>query len=347
MKKQDKPNRFALTLLFSAIVFITMFITMIIVAVIFMILIRLGVFTTVDFVPSADNIILLIALTSVIIGTGLSLITSKIPLKPTNRIINGMNRLAQGDFSARIDLGNLAVGKEVADSFNTMASELEKTENLRAEFINNFSHEFKTPIVSIAGFAKLLRKGNLNEEQKSEYLAVIEEESLRLAHIATNILNLTKVENQEILTDVTKFNLSEQLRTCILMLEEKWSAKNLDIVINFDEYDISANEDLLKQVWINLIDNAVKFTPENGMIELTVMRVADELEVRIFNSDSFIAEESTDKIFNKFYQTDESHSSQGNGIGLAIAKKITELHKGKIEVESDEEGTYFTVSLPV
>lgn len=347
MKKQDKPNRFALTLLFSAIVFITMFITMIIVAVIFMILIRLGVFTTVDFVPSADNIILLIALTSVIIGTGLSLITSKIPLKPTNRIINGMNRLAQGDFSARIDLGNLAVGKEVADSFNTMASELEKTENLRAEFINNFSHEFKTPIVSIAGFAKLLRKGNLNEEQKSEYLAVIEEESLRLAHIATNILNLTKVENQEILTDVTKFNLSEQLRTCILMLEEKWSAKNLDIVINFDEYDISANEDLLKQVWINLIDNAVKFTPENGTIELSVFRLPETLEVRIFNSGSFIAEESADKIFNKFYQADESHSSQGNGIGLAIAKKITELHKGKIEVESDEEGTYFTVSLPV
>lgn len=347
MKKQDKPRRFALTLIFSIIVFINIFITMTIVATAFLFLVRLKVFSPLPSLPLADNIILLIALTSIVIGTALSLILSKIPLRPANRLINGMNRLAQGDYSARINLGSLNAAKEIADSFNTMASELQKTEKLRSDFINNFSHEFKTPIVSIAGFAKLLKRGNLSQEQKDEYLSVIEEESLRLSHIATNILNLTKVENQEILTDISTYNLSEQIRNCLLMLEEKWTAKNLDIVINFEEYDISANEELLKQVWINLIDNAIKFTPDGESIELSVFRSEGSINVRIFNSGSFIPEESTDKIFNKFYQADESHSSQGNGIGLAIVKKITELHKGKIEVFSDDKGSYFTVSLPI
>lgn len=346
MKKQDKPSRFALTLFFSAIVFITLFITMVFVAAVFLILVRIGVFSDIAYEPSTNDVILLIAVTSVLIGTGLSLLTSKIPLKPANKLINGMNKLANGDFSTRINLGKLAVGKEIADSFNTMATELEKTENLRAEFINNFSHEFKTPIVSIAGFAKLLRKGNLSEEQKTEYLAVIEEESLRLSHIATSILNLTKIENQEILTDISKYNLSEQIRNCVLMLEEKWSKKNLDIVVNFDEYDINANEDLLKQVWLNLIDNAVKYTPEGGTLEISVLRSPNTLDVCVFNSGSFIAEESRDKIFNKFYQADESHSSLGNGIGLAIVKKIVELHKGSVEVMSNEKGTYFIVTMP-
>lgn len=258
-----------------------------------------------------------------------------------------MNRLSQGDFTSRIDFGNHTIGKEISDSFNTMAAELEKTENLRTEFINNFSHELKTPIVSIAGFAKLLRRGNLSDEQKTEYLEVIEEESLRLSNIATSILHLTKIENQEILTNVTSYNLSEQLRTCILMLEEKWTAKNIDVIVDIDEYNISANEELIKQVWLNLIDNAVKFTPKSGIVKISVSLTDNIIKVCVFNSDSFIPEESKEKIFNKFYQADESHSSQGNGIGLAIAKKITELHDGKIDAYSNAEGTYFTVTLPV
>lgn len=130
---------------------------------------------------------------------------------------------------------------------------------LRSDFINNFSHEFKTPIVSIAGFAKLLRRGNLTDEQKEEYLEVIEEESLRLSAMANNVLNLTRVENQTILTEVTRFNLSEQIRGAVLLLAEKWTPKNLYMDMQFGEHMICANEELLKQVWINLLDNAIKF----------------------------------------------------------------------------------------
>ncbi len=347
MKKQDKPSRFALTLLFSAVVFLILLITMSIVSVIFLILVKLGLFADLAYQPSTDIIIVLIAIASTVIGTGLTLFASKIPLKPANKLINAMNRLSGGDFSTRIEFGKLELGKEIADSFNTMASELEKTEQLRSEFINNFSHEFKTPIVSIAGFAKLLKKDNISQEQKQEYLSVIEEESLRLAQMATAVLDLTKIENQEILTDIKSYNLSEQIRTCILMLEEKWTQKDLNLVLDFDEHNITANEDMLKQVWINLIDNAVKFTPKNGTVDVSVIRSADCIEVKVFNSGSFIPEESKDKIFKKFYQADESHSSQGNGIGLAVVKKIIELHKGKIQVESNAEGTFFKVSLPI
>ena len=153
-----------------------------------------------------------------------------------------MNRLAAGDFKARLQFGSILSShpafREISTSFNTMAEELENTELLRNDFINHFSHEFKTPIVSITGFAKLLAKGNLPEEQKALYLKSIEEESVRLAELATNVLNLTKVENQTILTEVSPFNLSEQVRAAVLLLENKWTEKNIDLQLDFDEYTL-------------------------------------------------------------------------------------------------------------
>ncbi len=165
-------------------------------------------------------------------------------------LIQQINRLAAGDYSARLRFGrafsSLPGMISLAESFNKMATELQSTEMLRHDFINNFSHEFKTPIVSIAGFAKLLRRGGLTEPQKEEYLAIIEEESLRLADMATNVLNLTKIENQTILTNVSSFDLSEQIRACILLLESKWTAKNIGFRIDFDEFEITANEEQLQ-----------------------------------------------------------------------------------------------------
>lgn len=189
--------------------------------------------------------------------------TGKIILKPIKRIIDQLDRLASGDFKTRLHFGKPIADhptfKQVEKSFNRAAEELDYTEMLRSDFINNFSHEFKTPIVSIAGFAKLLRRGNLTDEQKEEYLEVIEEESLRLSAMANNVLNLTRVENQTILTEVTRFNLSEQIRGAVLLLAEKWTPKNLYMDMQFGEHMICANEELLKQVWINLLDNAIKF----------------------------------------------------------------------------------------
>ena len=170
---------------------------------------------------------------------------------------------------------------------------------------------------------------------------------MRLSYMATNVLNMTKVENQTILTDVKEYNLSEQIRACLLLLEPKWSKKNLDLNVEFGEYPICANEELLKQVWINLIDNAVKFTPNGGTVDIRMTEAKENLHITIANTGSEIPPEKLEKIWGKFYQADESHSSEGNGIGLAIVKKVTELHGGTVGVTSENELTTFTVVLPI
>jgi signal transduction histidine kinase len=262
-----------------------------------------------------------------------------------------MNRLASGDFKTRLSygepLGNHPTVREITDSFNRMAEELEHTEMLRSDFVNNFSHEFKTPIVSIAGFTKLLKKGNLTEEEKAEYLDIIEEEALRLSAMATNVLNMTKVENQTILTDTNEYNLSEQIRSCVLLLEKRWTDKNIEFSLEFDEEEICANEELLKQVWLNLIDNAIKYSPEYGFITIRIRKDDEDwYRVTVGNSGAEIPEDKQKKIFEKFYQVDESHSSEGNGIGLAIVKRIIELHGGKVSVECAHGITTFLVKIP-
>ncbi len=236
--------------------------------------------------------------------------------------------------------------REICDSFNTMAQELGATEMLRSDFINNFSHEFKTPIVSITGFAKLLKRGNLTEQQRLEYLDIIEEESVRLTALATNMLNLTKYENQTILTDVVAYNLSEQIRSCIQALEGKWARKDVDFNLDFGEYRIKGNKDMLKHTWINLIDNAIKFSPEGETVDISIREQQEQYAISISNHGSDIPEQKMGKIFHKFYQADESHSSEGNGIGLALVKGVVELHQGTVAVSSQNGTVTFTVTLP-
>ncbi len=351
MNLKDKKQRFILTLLFSAITFLNILIALAVSVALLFLLNSTGIASKIGlYISDSTQTILFIAVTSLIVGVIISALVSKIPLKPVNRLINQLNRLAAGDFSARLDFGKPVANHhtfvELANSFNTLADELQNTEMLRSDFINNFSHEFKTPIVSIAGFAKLINKGNLTEQQKSEYLGIIEEESMRLSYMATNVLNLTRVENQTILTDLTCYNLSEQLRSCILLFENKWTRKNIDLRLEFGEYEIKANEELLKQVWINLIDNALKFVPMDGTVELNICEDDTYITVTVTNSGSEISQENMKKIFNKFYQADESHASEGNGIGLAIVKRITELHGGKVSAVSRNNSTSFIVELP-
>jgi len=163
--------------------------------------------------------------------------------------------------------------------------------------------------------------------------------------MATNVLKLMKVENQTILSNVTKFNLSEQIRNCILLMENKWSKKNLDLQLDFDEFYVHGNEELLKQVWINLLDNAIKFSPQGELIKIDIKEKDNNIIVSFANTGSEIPASSQRHIFNKFYQADESHSSQGNGLGLAIVKKIIDLHKGNICVISGNKKTIFLVTL--
>lgn len=350
MNRKERNHRFALTLLLASLVFCIGLISVTVSGIAVNILIKTGIIPLLGKVQALKYGLWLMGIISLVVASAVTAVTSKISLMHVNRIVDQMNRLASGDFKARLNIGK-PISKhptvaEVTESFNKMAEELENTEMLRGDFINNFSHEFKTPIVSIAGFAKLLKKGNLTEEQKQEYIDIIEKESLRLSDMATNVLNLTKYENQAILTDITNFNLSEQLRSSILALEGKWVKKNIDFNLVFEEYRISANQDMLKHVWINLIDNAVKFSPDGGTVEISVRLENGMYSVSVQNEGKEISEEQQQKIFNKFYQGDESHASEGNGIGLALVKSVVKLHKGEVSVNSKNGYTVFTVKLP-
>lgn len=349
-KGKERKSRKSLTLFFSVFVFIILLAAVMLTALTVWTLGKAGVFIKIDGELKISTIMLFAFLISIVLGTAATFLLVRIPLNPINKIINKMNRLAAGDFKTRLEFGNtlssIPAMNELTTSFNTMAQELENTELLRNGFINDFSHEFKTPIVSIMGFANLLEKGNLTEEQRQQYVRAIREESIRLSTMSTNILDLNKVERQTILTDVTLFNLSEQIRSAVLLLEGKWSKKNIDLRLDFDEFMVEANDELLKQVWINLLDNAIKFTDNGGVVGLDISESNDALAVRISNTGDEIPKEKREKIFNKFYQGDESRATGGNGIGLAIVKRIVDLHCAKIEVSSDKGVNSFTVTLP-
>ena len=348
--KKDAKNIRKLTLIFSLIVLAVLIVVLGLSSLTAYILVKMHVLSAENEGIGVSHIILFMAITSVVMGTIISIIASKVILTPLNLVSSKINSLANGQFGTRVDFDEIVQKVpsflELSTVFNKLSEELKSTEMLRRDFINNFSHEFKTPIVSIAGFAKLLKKGNLSEEEKAHYLDAIEEESMRLASMATNVLNLTKIENQSILTDVSKFNLSEQIRSGILLLENKWSKKNIDFQLEFDEFEIEASEELLKQVWINLIDNAIKFSKSNGTILIAAHRTDKEFSVSITNYGTSLSVEKISKIFNKFYQGDESHSTEGNGIGLSIVQKIVNLHNSRITVDSSDNSVTFSVYFP-
>ena len=348
--KEKRKSNFSLTLVIAVFVFIVIIAAIAFATALVYILSSAGVFDGLYDDISLGTVVLCIAGFSIFFGASFSLLLAQMPLKPMKRFINHMNALAGGNFKTRFKfngaLSNHKMIKEIEDSVNKLAEELEKTELLRSDFVNNFSHEFKTPIVSIAGLARLINSSEVPDADKLRYLQAIEDESLRLASMSTNILNLTKVESQSILTNISEFNISEQIRSCVLLLENKWEKKGIELDIDFDEYTIVANEELLKEIWINLIDNAVKFSPHGGMLGIKIESHDDSLSVSISNSAAEIPETERDSIFNKFYKLDKAHSSEGNGIGLAIVKKIVELHSGKIEVLCKDDTVTFAISLP-
>lgn len=343
-----KKKQATLTLLACITTFFNIILTLVFAGSILLIMIQTELVWQIP--PSPLRVLLLMLLISVIMGFLAAAATSRFSTGPINKLIQQTNNLGAGDFKTRLHFdrpfSRHSTFKELEDSFNKMAAELEQTEMLRSDFINNFSHEFKTPIVSIAGFAKLLRRGNLTETQQQEYLEVIETESLRLSKMATNVLNMTRVENLSILKDISTYNLSEQIRSCILLFENQWEQKQIDFDLDFDEYNIDANEELLKQVWINLLDNALKFSPEAGTISIQIHEIQNEFLISIGNTGPALSLEEQKRIFNKFYQSDESHSVEGNGIGLAIVKRVAELHHGTVSISSEDDYTTFTVTLP-
>ena len=285
-----------------------------------------------------------------IIGTGATAVLTKWLLIPLKEMISATERIAKGDFKVRIqetfdadsDFGILQ------RSFNHMTAELDGIEMFRNDFINNFSHEFKTPIVSIRGFAHQLQAGGLTPEEEQEYIRIIAAESDRLAKMATNILLLSKLENQAIVTEKTEFYLDEQIRTCILLMEKEWTAKDIELNVDLDEVRYHFNETMLSHVWVNLLGNAVKFTPPGGSITCTLRIDDSNVLCTISDTGCGIDEQTQKHIFEKFYQGDTSHTGDGNGIGLTVVSRILVLCGGRIAVESRPgRGSTFTVTLPV
>lgn len=285
---------------------------------------------------------------SIIIGTAISLFMSRLPLRPLHTLIQAIHEVSAGNYDVKIHLEHPREFQELSECFNQMTDELAGIEMFRSDFINNFSHEFKTPIVSILGFAKLLRSQEPDDAQSREYLDIIIEESRRLSDLSATVLNLSKVESLTLLTDKTVYSLSEQIRESILLLESKWSKKQINFDIDMEEVMITANEPLLKQVWMNLLDNAVKFSPAAGSITITLRSKNGNAVFSVKDQGEGIDDKTIKFIFDKFYQGDTSHNIEGNGLGLPLVKKILELHRGEVSVQSQaEKGCIFIVRLPV
>ena len=270
-------------------------------------------------------------------------------LKPINDLVHAMHDVSQGDFSVRVDAEDVSgdMGELVA-SFNDMARELGGLELFLKDFINNFSHEFKTPIVSIKGFARQLERDDLTDAQRREYLDIIISESDRLANMSGNVLLLSKLENQNIVTDKVVYRLDEQLRKCILLMEKQWTRKNLDLDLDLEEVEYLGNEEMVQHIWVNLLNNAIKFSPEGGTLAISLKQNGRSAVVRVRDEGPGMDEATRRRIFEKFYQGDTAHAAEGNGLGLSLVKRIVDLCGGAVEVDSSPgAGSTFTVRLPL
>ena len=290
-----------------------------------------------------------LSMISVIIGTVISAVVGKRILSPLVKYSEALMEVGKGNFNIKLDEDKHRIEelKKMSRNFNIMVNELNNIETFRSDFIANVSHEFKTPLSSIDGYTMLLQDSNLTEEEKNEYIEKILNNTKRLSNLVYTILQISKLENQGIITDKRNFKLDEELRQTLLFLEPKWTGKNIDLDIDLDETTFYGNEELLAQVWVNILDNAIKFTPDNGTIVCSLKKLDSSIIATISDNGVGMPKGVQKHIFDKFYQGDKSHSSQGNGLGLALVKRIIDLCGGTIEVQSEYgKGSAFTVKLP-
>jgi len=276
---------------------------------------------------------------------------------PIIRISESVQKVAEGDFSIQFEFKRNHNRKkesqyideldELAKNFNRMVCELNGMDYMRKDFMSNVSHEMKTPVAAIIGFSEILLDGGLNEEDQKEYITYLNQESLRLSRLCENMLRMSQLDNQIIVDTMQEVIIDEQLRRCIISLEEKWQEKRIDFELQLEKCSIISDYDLLFQVWTNLIDNAVKYSKQKCTIWITANIENGFLKVLIRDEGIGIPEEKQSKIYDKFYQCEESHKKQGSGLGLSIVKRIIELLNGSISYVSDEvKGTSMTVLIP-
>lgn len=277
----------------------------------------------------------------------------KILMEPTLKLCQAAQKVASGDFTVRLEKEPRRDGKKdefdvLYEDFNVMVSELASTEIMKNDFISTVSHEFKTPAAVIQNYVELLQSGNLSEAERRQYLDRVHDAAARLSRMITNILYINRLEHQKIRPTSKPFNLSESIAASILDFDQKLEEKNIDLQVDMDEdLEIPGDEQLLRLVWTNLLSNAVKFTPAGGQITVRMQKCAEGAVVSISDNGCGIDAKSLNHIFDKFYQADTSHSTEGNGLGLALVKKIVDLSGGTIHADSAPgKGMTFTVNLP-
>lgn len=302
-------------------------------------------------VPGINFIYLVAYLTSISLFLGTltaGIVGSKI-LKPIDTLKKSMKQVADGDFSVKID-ENQRVDEvsELCQAFNIMVEGLGSIETLGKDFINNVSHEFRTPIATIQGYVQLLRSKDLSKEECDDYYDRIMEGTQQLSQLAENVLQLTKLDTQpNNQLDFNYYRLDEQIREVILFLEPKWSNKSIGFEIEMEDVWINGNEEMLYQVWLNLVDNAIKYSEPNSEISVELFQKSNVDYVRVTDHGVGIEAKNQKRVFDRFYQEDTSRKMTGNGLGLSLVRKIIDIHEGKILVTSQKnEGTTFEIELP-
>ena len=271
--------------------------------------------------------------------------------RPVRRIIQGAEKIMHGDFSARIkpfhSIDSDAGFDVIIDCFNRMAEELSGVETLRTDFIANVSHELKTPLAVMQNYGTMLQSPSLTEAERIEYAKAIAEQSRRLADLITNILKLNRLENQQIYPAAKRYNLGEQLAECLLSFEDAWEKKHIDIETDIEEeVFVESDDELLSLVWNNLFSNALKFTEPDGTVSVTLKTEGDFATVKVSDTGCGIPPEVGKHIFEKFYQGDTSHATEGNGLGLALVKRVIDIVGGDITALSEVgKGSTFTVKI--
>lgn len=343
----NKKRHSTIWLRFAGIVFLTFLAVFLVITAIWFLLYTFNVIEVNPYERKAP--ILLMFLGSFLLGGTVAIYVGKAIIAPIRKIGDAFHEVSEGNFSVSVSEDwKIDEIREMSKQFNAMTHDLSNIETLHTDFVANVSHEFKTPISSIEGYATLLQNPALSEEKRLRYTQKILENSRRLSNLTSNMLLLTKLENQEMVKDKKQFRLDEQIRKTILLLEDKWTKKKIEFNLDLPFQMYYGSEMLLEQVWFNILDNAIKHSKEEGIIEIRIKNNETAVFVEIQDHGEGMSSEVIKHIFEKFYQGDSSRKEEGNGLGLALVKQIIDICNGNILVQSTPGvGSIFTIEMPI
>ncbi|WP_256757754.1 cell wall metabolism sensor histidine kinase WalK [Cohnella sp. WQ 127256] len=287
---------------------------------------------------------------SLLAGSLLILIASIFLVRPLNKLTKATKRIAAGDFNVKLNIKQKSELGTLAQSFEEMMHDLQQLEQMRRDFVANVSHEVQSPLTSISGYAIALKQVNIADNERSRYLDIIIAEAERMSKMSDSLLKLSLLESQSQQLHLVTLRLDEQIRRVIVAIQPQWSIRNITFELNLPTVTLTADHDLLNQVWTNLLGNSIKFSKDGGVINVSIKQDTSNVTIRVSDAGIGISQEDQKQIFERFFKADRSHSRKydGSGMGLAIVKQIVSLHQGNIQVESEiDRGTTFIVTLPI